>query len=139
MWNDRKTSRSFFNLLLLFHSKNFHFKNILHYMECIVLKVFFENIFLNIVFVQSARLDSIQSLNFSHIFSRVFWKGINSWSSISKILKWNSIGWETQWNSISVLYKDCQTNLCLSKDEFLTHSNSLHSHHFVNSPSKILP
>lgn len=40
-----------------------------------------------------------------------------------KQLKWNPICWETQWNLISLLYKECQTNLfyCLSKKEFLTH------------------
>lgn len=60
---ERPHQGHFLKLLLLFHSKNFHFNNVLHYRKCIVLKVFHifsENIFSHYssCLISKASLDS---------------------------------------------------------------------------------
>lgn len=134
---ERPHQGHFFKLLLSFHSRNFHFNNVLHYRKCTVLKVFSENIFSHYssCLINKASLDS-DTQYFIYFYLSVLQKYQKLIQYFQKTeVKHHGLG-----NSMTVCYiKIVKLIYYLSKEEFLTHYNSLHSHHLVNSPSKILP
>lgn len=110
---ERPHQGHFFKLLLLFHSKNFHFKNVLHYRKCIVLKVFSENTFSHYssCLINKASLDS-DTQYFIYFYLSVLQKYQKLIQYFQKTkVKLHGLG---KLND-SVLYKDCQTNLLFIK------------------------